>query len=304
VRAASHELQTATIPKRPLLRYFGGKFQLRHWIVEHLPPHQFYAEPFAGAASVLMAKPIAEKGEIINDMNQEVTNLFRVMQGRESSQELIRKLKWTPYSQLELENAYKPIDDPVERARRIIVRSFMGITIAGTTAQKGSFRMGNVDLKREDREGKRTFRNCAADWRNWRECLETIRDRLSQVMIYERDALEFIDLMDSRECLLYLDPPYFHGKRSNTRYQVEFTDRNGVERHSEMVDRLLRCEAKVVLSGYACEPYARLEDAGWERVDKDYRANLSETRRTESLWISPSAQRSSSTIEAPKSLFD
>lgn len=266
---------------RPLLRHFGGKWQLRHWIIEHLPAHQFYAEPFAGAASVLLGKEPAPGGEIINDLNRDIVNLFRVMRSPELSAKLQQQLDWTPYSKIELEDSREPTDDPVERARRMMVRSFMGIEVSGVRGTASGFRMGNVDLNRLDQGGKRTFRNCAKDWANWKDSLDAVRERLREVMIYEQDALSFMDLMDSPDCLLYIDPPYHHQTRSGTRYAVEFTA------HEELVDKILDLKAKVVLSGYACEEYRLLEQFGWRRVDKDYRANMSTTRRVESLWISP-----------------
>jgi len=275
-------------PTRPLLRYFGGKWQLRGWITSHLPEHQFYAEPFAGAASVLLAKDPAPKGEIINDLNRDVVNLFQVMQNRKLAAELMRKLRWTPYAKAELEATREPAEDPVERARRLCVRSFMGIEVAGIAGiadgrTKGTaLRMGNVSLSNFDKEGQRTFRNCAKDWSNWKAALPLIAERLSNVMIYERDAFEFMRLMDSPETLMYIDPPYCHGTRSGTRYAVDF------DAHHELVSTILNLKAKVVLSGYPCEAYTILEEMfDWKVVSKDYRANMSTDRRTECLWISP-----------------
>lgn len=273
-------------PTRPLLRYFGGKFQLRNWIVDHLPDHQFYAEPFAGAASVLMAKDPAPRGEMLNDLNKDLINLYRVMQTPKLAEELDRRLEWTPYAQAELDYANQAWPrDMVEKARIMLVRSFMGIEVSGMapnsdgSPKKTSLRMGNVSLENYDAEGKRTFRNCAKDWNNWKDALPAIRERLSEVMVYEKDALEFIRLMDTEECLLYIDPPYHHSIRSNARYEHEFTG------HKALVKTLLKCKSKVVLSGYECEEYEILEDVGWRVVRKQSRANMSLTPRTEVLWI-------------------
>lgn len=279
-------------PTRPLLRYFGGKWQLRHWITVHFPEHRFYAEPFAGAASVLLSKAPAPGGEIINDLNGETVNLFRVMQDRKAAAELLRRLRWTPYARAEFDAAREASADPVERARRMVVRSFMGIEVSGVRGCATGFRMGNVKLSNFDQAGQRTFRNCAKDWEGWKLALPAIRERLSCVMIYERDAIEFIGLMDSPETLLYIDPPYHHDTRAKehpgTRYAVEFSD----EQHRQLVEVLLASKAMVVLSGYPCDVYAPLESAGWIRSEKDYRANMSATRRRECLWISPNAKES------------
>lgn len=275
--------------QRPLLRYFGGKWQLRHWIIEHLPEHRFYAEPFAGGASVLLAKSPAAGGEIINDLNRDVINLFRVMQCKDSAAELQRRLDWTPYAKAELEISREASTDVIERARRMVIRSFMGIEVAGVRGTKSGFRMGNVDLRRLDQDGTRTFRNCAKDWANWKAALRVIQARLAGVMIYEMDALAFVDLMDSPEALLYVDPPYHVETRTRdhdgARYAVEFTP----EQHAILIARLLKCSAKVVISGYPHESYSPLTEAGWKLVKKDYRANMSHNRRTECLWISPNA---------------
>lgn len=268
-------------PNRPLLRYFGGKWQLRHWIISHLPEHEFYAEPFAGAASVLLAKAPAKGGEIINDLNGEVVNLFRVMQDPRLAFDLESRLSWTPYSQEEFASARETTSDPVEMARRTLIRSFMGIEVSGVSGNSTGFRMGNVDLSRFDQCGQRTFRNCAKDWNNWKNQLQAIRERISEVMIYSRDAIEFIGLMDSPDCLLYVDPPYHHETRSGTRYSVEFED------HERLVDQLLKSRAKIIISGYPHPSYRPLELAGWTKVEKESRANMSVRRRTEVLWKSP-----------------
>lgn len=293
-QAAPDCIRSSDLVRRPLLRYFGGKWQLRHWIIEHLPKHRFYAEPFAGAASVLLAKAPAPGGEIINDLNRDVINLFRVMQDAASADELRRRLDWTPFAKAELEVSREPTEDVIERARRMLIRSFMGIEVAGVRGSGSGLRMGNVDLNRLDKDGTRTFRNCARDWDNWRSALPAIRERLAKVMIYERDALDFIGLMDAPDCLLYIDPPYHLETRTRahngSRYAVEF----GIEEHAALVQTLLGTRAMVVLSGYTHESYKPLESAGWQKVEKDYRANMSLKRRTECLWISPSARTQTS----------
>jgi DNA adenine methylase len=68
-------------PKNPAFRYYGGKFRLAGWIAGHFPPHVTYAEPFGGAAGVLLRKPMSPV-EVYNDADSELFNFFQVLRSR------------------------------------------------------------------------------------------------------------------------------------------------------------------------------------------------------------------------------
>lgn len=108
-------------PTRPALRYFGGKWRLAPWIISHFPEHTCYVEPFAGGASVLLRKP-ESKVEVLNDLDGEVVNFWRVL--REQTEAFIRAVELTPFSREEASLAYQVADDPLERARRLFIRSW------------------------------------------------------------------------------------------------------------------------------------------------------------------------------------
>src|SRR5580658_8448222 len=74
------------------LPYIGGKRALAKRIIAIFPKHTTYVEPFAGGAQVFFRKE-PSKVEVLNDLDSEVVNFFRVCQ--QHYEELVRYLRFT-----------------------------------------------------------------------------------------------------------------------------------------------------------------------------------------------------------------
>src|SRR5580700_11207279 len=61
------------------LSYIGGKNRLAKGLIEVFPEHTTYVEAFAGGAQVFFHKE-ASKVEVLNDLDYEIVNFFRVCQ--------------------------------------------------------------------------------------------------------------------------------------------------------------------------------------------------------------------------------
>ena len=78
--------------KRPIVRYFGGKFLMAPKIVQHFPDHHSYIEPFGGGGSVLLRKRRSH-AEIYNDLDRRMINLFEVLRDDAKAEQLERRLQ-------------------------------------------------------------------------------------------------------------------------------------------------------------------------------------------------------------------
>jgi DNA adenine methylase len=185
---------TAGKPTRPILRYHGGKWLLAEWIISRFPDHRVYVEPFGGAASVLLQKK-RSYAEIYNEMDGEIVNLFQVV--RDHGAEFISQIEMTPFSRVEFLKSYEPCDDPIEQARRTMVRSFMGFGSAGACGAKTGFRANS----------NRSGTTPAHDWWHYPQCLAATIERLRGVTLENRDAVEVMCQHDSEETLHDVDPP-------------------------------------------------------------------------------------------------
>jgi DNA adenine methylase len=278
VKTASSRLSSSrTGVTRPALRWHGGKWKLAPWIISHFPVHRVYVEPFGGAASVLLRKPRAY-GEVYNDLDGDVVNLFRVLQDKKLSAELVRRLRLTPFARAEFERSYLRSRSPIERARRLMIICYMGF--------------GSNGHNRKTRTGFRANSNRsgttpAHDWKNYPDALPVLIDRLQGVVIEQRDALDVMRQHDSGETLHYVDPPYlWHTRTASSKRRRYVHEMNDAD-HTKLLDCVLELRGSVVLSGYKHAQYDEAL-AGWKVVDTASHADGA-LARVERLWINPTA---------------
>ena len=258
----------------PIMRYHGAKFRLAPWIISFFPKHDCYVEPFGGAAGVLMQKE-RSYAEVYNDMDGEIVNVFQVLRDNIMSERLIELCVMTPFSRDEFELSYEPSSDPVEQARRTLLRAEAGFGSGGSTGHNTGFRS----------DSKRAYSLAAHIWAKYPERIRAFCERLSGVIIENRPAVDIITANDSESTLFFIDPPYVLDTRILSRgkvYRHEMTD----DDHAHLLETLLQVKGHVVLSGYTHPIYDEaLKD--WQRHSK--KSRISSGRGTgirhEHVWL-------------------
>lgn len=273
---------------RPPFPYYGAKGRLAGQIVDLIPKHRIYVEPFAGSAAVLFAKPTAPV-EVINDLDRNVTTFFRVLRDHEDS--LIRALRLTPYARDEFaaaDLAEEGITD-LERARRFFVRTTQGHNAAGSGGRAGWS------------NGIRARHTDATATTNLVERLYQLAERLRTVVVDNRDALEVIGAHDAPDAVFYLDPPYLSGTRQCGRDYAHEAD--GEDFHRQLAESLHQVQGLALLSGYPSPLYNELYE-GWDRLEvavhratTNRRGNTDVPRGTEVIWSNRPLSRQVSLFE-------
>lgn len=264
------------------LKYPGSKWSYAEWITSFFPSHQVYLEPFFGSGAVFFnKKPTAF--ETINDLDRMVVNFFKIC--REQPAELSRLLHFTPFSRVEFESVqeYKAGEeiqltgDPLEDARRFAVRCSQGF---------GS--------KLADRCGWKNTKSSKGPinprvWQGMADVVVELANRLKDAQIECKSALELIPAYNTKDCLIYVDPPYLGTTRSSRMYRQEMMHTN---EHIQLLMLLKEHQGPVLVSGYDNELYDETL-SGWHKETKQGRTN-SASIRLETLWMnySPSIQMS------------
>lgn len=251
---------------KPPVTYYGAKTSLAPRIVSMLPEHRRYVEPFAGSLAVLLAKPQAPL-EVVNDLDHNLMVFWKVL--RDSPTDLARVCMLTPHSRVERNIAKHIPSDATDLERARLVWSALVQGRTGTLANTG-WRHARSGV-----DGRML--------RSYVQRIETVAERIRDVSLECRPAVEIIEKYGSDEStLIYADPPYLGSVRRHN-YKVEMT---GEGAHRELGEALHGCRATVVLSGYHSPLYDELY-GDWFRVEMPSRTSqgdLQRIERTEVLW--------------------
>lgn len=78
-----------------ILKYPGSKWRIADKLVDLIPPHHSYIEPYFGSGAVFFTKPPSAI-ETINDLDGDVVNLYECI--RQDADRLARIIMTTPYA--------------------------------------------------------------------------------------------------------------------------------------------------------------------------------------------------------------
>lgn len=259
---------------RNVLKYPGSKWRIGDKLVELIPLHHTYLEPYFGSGAVFFKKEPSDI-EMINDLDNDVTNLFWCIQ--QDPEKLARLVMTTPYSRQIYDDSFKddPIRDmllgldPYHKACQFLIRCWQG----------HGFRTNGYKVGwKNDVQGRERM-YALWNWYRLPEWIIEISERLRTVQIECRPALEVIRRFDYDNVFMYIDPPYLLGTRRGKQYKHEMNDSD----HEELLQELMSSKAKVMISGYASEVYDSVLSK-WNRMEFSSLAEHGK-QRTEVIWM-------------------
>lgn len=293
-------MQTLTQP----IKWHGGKYYLRKWIVGLMPPHLHYVEPFFGGGGILLARdpdrdwlasgdrklPAALRGgsEVANDLHGELINFWRVLQKPDDFEAFRQRIELTPFSEAEFEDALNSnvhADTDAERVDTSAGRVERAVRFFILARQSRQGLMKDFATLSRNRTRGRINEQVNA-WLGVIEGLPDVHQRLRNVVILNQSACDVIRKQDGESTLFYCDPPYVHETRSTTgEYAFEMTE----AQHRELLDVLAGITGKFMLSGYPSNLYRQWEVRhGWNRheflIDNKASSGKVKETKTECLW--------------------
>lgn len=177
----------------PLFSWMGGKRRLAKHIIPEFPDHQCYVEPFCGGAALFFMKS-PTKVEVINDIDGELINLYRVV--AHHLDELVRQFRWSLVSRTMFEWATLQHPDTLTDIQRAARFFYLQQTCFGSKPTGRSF-------------GTATLTPPKLNLLRIEERLSQAHLRLARTTIEHLDWQACIARYDRQHTLFYLDPPYW-----------------------------------------------------------------------------------------------
>nr|WP_315237731.1 DNA adenine methylase [uncultured Albidiferax sp.] len=209
---------------KPIVPWVGGKRRLVPEILPWFEPHTCYVEPFAGAAALLFNKQ-PSKVEVLNDVNADLVNLYRVV--RHHLEEFVRQFKWALTSRKLfqwLQDTPPETLTDIQRAARFFYLQRLAF---GAKVDNQTF-------------GVATTSTQALNLMRIEEDLSAAHLRLSRVVVEHMDWEACMKRYDRPHTLFYCDPPYWDTQG----YGVGF----GLEQYDKLAELLRSMAGKAIVS--------------------------------------------------------
>lgn len=258
------------------IKYFGGKNGMFKEIFKYYPDpntYETYIEPFGGSYALGLKLDPIPKVEIYNDLEQNVYSLYKVLSDKELFDKFKNKCDLYPYS----EDFREEFKNKLKEELSILDRAFYYFYVNRTSHNGiGGFSMNLIP--------RRNMAKSVSDFLSTVDRLPELHQRLSRVIVTNKDGIELIKKHDREDTFIYCDPPYDHSTRTNYRYKVDMDN----DLQNKFLDSVINSKSKILISGYNCELYSKLEDMGFKRIDFDVNTvdgNRKPKTKTESLWM-------------------
>ena len=187
--------------KKALFGYLGGKTRLSKQIINYIPDHKVYVEPFCGSSAILFAKGYKSVNnahdyrEIINDLDNNVYNFF--LQLRDNTQQLIDYFDNIEYSNTLKKKIYTNTEyyNNLSDVKKAVYYFFNVISGYASRPDQGF-------------AYSKKSRNHVITKLNKGLLLKAYAERLQNCHIFNEDYKKIIQKFDSKDTFFYIDPPY------------------------------------------------------------------------------------------------
>ncbi|SDF72491.1 DNA adenine methylase [Onishia taeanensis] len=209
---------------KPIIPWIGGKRRLAKHILPLFPEHVCYVEPFVGAGALFFMKE-PSKSEVLNDINGELINLYRI--AKYHLEELYKEFKWAMSSRQQWD--WLQVTPPetltdVQRAARFLYLQKLafggkvnGQSFGSDTTSRPRFNL--FSLEHDLSEAHMRLAEATLEHLSWERAIAK----------YARP-----------HTLFYCDPPYWKTEG----YGVEF----GFEHYERLAELMATVKGKILVS--------------------------------------------------------
>ena len=256
------------------ITYYGGKATHLPFILPLLKPNKKFIEAFCGSSVVSLNHERSEI-EIINDIDNRISNFFEILRENKMNDELLDDISLTIYSQEDFEKAKEICNIPIEEARRFYILA------------NQSFMSGQKSWQYTPNVVRNSMSQNISRWLGRYPLVERTVHRVKMMQILNIDGIRLIKKSACKNTTVYADPPYPKEVRTtNNVYQHEMTD----EEHVIFLEVITKSPADVVISSYENSLYDEYLRDWYKVLDKKKKLAGHGSVRQETIYMNYSLE--------------